>query len=101
MATYTDSMTQLSDRVIDAVRKADEVAVKAVSTASESIGSILPDLSGTMLERLPKPDEYVRLYFDFVERLVKTQRTYAMDVLRALHPVTEKIWHEAKVRKAA
>ena len=101
MATYTDSMTQLSDRVIDTVRKADELAVKAVSTTSETIGSILPDLSGTFIGQLPKPEEYVRLYFDFVERLVKTQRTYAMDIVRALHPVTEKIWHEAKVRKAA
>lgn len=101
MATYNDTVERLADRMIDAVRTADNLAVQAVSTASEQIGRVLPDLRGSVLERLPKPDEYVRLYFDFVERFVKTQRTYAMDVVKAMEPVTHKIWHQPKVRKAA
>ena len=101
MATYTNTMERVGDRLIDAVRKADDVAVAAAAGASEAIGRIMPDLRGSALERLPKPEEYVRVYFDFVERLVKTQRTYSMDVVKALEPVTRKIWHAPKVRKAA
>jgi hypothetical protein len=101
MATYTETWNRAADRMIDAVRKADDLAVKAVSATSDRIGNIMPDLRGSVLERLPKPEEFVKQYFDFVERLVKTQRTYAMDLVHALQPVSHKIWPEPKVRKAA
>lgn len=101
MKTYTDTATKAADRMIDVVRKADDIAVKTASFASQRIGRYVPDLRGSIGERMPKPEEYVRLYFDFVERLVKTQRTYAMDLVRAFRPVTRKIWSEPRTRKAA
>ena len=101
MATYTDSVERTADRLIDAVRKADDLAVAAAAGASNAIGRFMPDMRGSALERLPKPEEFVRVYFDFVERLVKTQRTYSMDLVRSIEPVTRKIWHAPKVRKAA
>ena len=104
MATYTDSVSQLTDRVLDGIRKADEMAVNATSTVSQRIGAMLPDeLPGaSTLRSLPRPDEFVKLYFDFVERFVKTQRTYSLDLVKAFEPITGKIWKQAtNVRKAA
>ena len=104
MATYTDSVTQITDRLLDGIRKVDEVAVNATSTVSQKVGGILPnELPGaSTLRNLPRPEEFVKLYFDFVERLVKTQRTYSLDLVKAFEPITGKIWKPAtNVRKAA
>ena len=102
--TYTNTVNQVADRVLDGVRKVDEIAVNTTSTVTERIGGILPDeLPGaSTLRNLPQPDEFVKLYFDFVERLVKTQRTYALDMVKAWKPITGKIWKQStNVRKAA
>ncbi|MGH2685286.1 MAG: hypothetical protein ACRDJP_07465 [Actinomycetota bacterium] len=104
MATYTDSVTQITDRLLDGIRKVDEVAVNATSSVSQKVGGILPaELPGaSTLRNLPQPEEFVKLYFDFVERLVKTQRTYSLDLVKAFQPITSKIWKPAtNVRKAA
>jgi len=104
MATYNSTVNQVTDRVLDGIRKADELAVNAASTVSQKVGGILPDeLPGAdTLRGLPKPEEFVKLYFDFVERLVKTQRTYSLDLVKAFEPITGKIWKQAtNVRKAA
>jgi hypothetical protein len=104
MATYSDTMSQVTDRVLDGIRKADEAAVNAASTVSQKVGGILPDeLPGSStLRSMPRPEEFVKLYFDFVERLVKTQRTYSLDLVKAFEPITGKIWKQAtNVRKAA
>lgn len=109
MATYTGTAAKAADKMIDALRKADQTAVKAITTVSRRIGEALPHLPSIRaleqpirtLERLPRPEEYVKLYFDFVERVVKTQRTYSMDMVKALEPITRKVLPEPKVRKAA
>jgi hypothetical protein len=102
MATYNQAVTRFNDRVIGLVEQADDIAVNAASTFSEKLGDILPDrLPGAdYIRSLPKPEEYVRLYFDIVERLVKTQKTFSLNMAKALHPITGKIW-PAQVRKAA
>ncbi len=95
---------EMADRLLDGIRRADELAVNATSTVSQKIGGILPDeLPGaSTLRSLPRPEEFVKVYFDFVERLVKTQRTYSLDLVKAFEPITGKIWKPAtNVRKAA
>ena len=104
MAAYTDTVNQVTDRVLDGIRKADEMAVNAASTVSQKIGGILPDElpAAETLRNLPRPEQFVKTYFDFIERLVKTQRTYSLDMVKAFEPITRKIWKPAtNVRKAA
>ena len=103
MATYESSVSKVGDRIIDMIGQADDLAVKAVSTVTERLDNVLPQrLPGAeLLANLPKPEEYVRLYWNFVERLVKTQRTYAMNMVKAFDPINRRIWAEPKVRKAA
>jgi hypothetical protein len=100
MATYTDNVSQISDKVLDGIRKADEFVVNKTSAVTQRIGERLPsELPGaSTIRSLPKPEEFVKLYFDFVERLVKIQRTYSLDLVKAFEPITSKIWKP--VRKA-
>jgi hypothetical protein len=102
MATYSQTITRFNDRVIGIVEQADDLAVNAASTVSEKLGDMLPNrLPGAdYIRSLPKPEEYVRLYFDLVERLVRTQKTFSLNMVKAFHPITGKIW-PAQVRKAA
>jgi hypothetical protein len=103
MATYNDRVTRISEQVLDGVKKVDRMAVSATQAVTERIGSILPDPlpAARLLSNLSKPEEYVKAYFDFVERFVKTQRTYALDLVKAWEPITGKVWRQPRVRKAA
>jgi hypothetical protein len=103
MAAYNERVNRISEQVLDGIKKVDRMAVDATSAVSRRIGGILPDeLPGAgLLAEFPKPEELVKAYFDFVERLVKTQRTYGLDLVKAWQPITSKIWREPKVRKAA
>ena len=101
--SYTQTVNRFADRILDGVRQVNGTAVRATSTVSEKIGEILPDEvpGASALRGLPRPEELVKSYWDFVERLVKTQRTYALDLARALEPITGKIWKPAVRSKAA
>ncbi len=100
MATYRQ-MTQFKDRLLDGVRQVDEVVVNTSAAVAQRIGGILPsELPGaSTLRSLPRPEEMVKSYFDFIERFVKTQRTYSLDLVKAFEPITRKIWKP--VRKAS
>jgi hypothetical protein len=100
---YTQTMERAGDKVLDAIRQLDEVIVKSVGAATERVAGVLPEeLPGAQLAaRLPKPEQVVKVYFDFLERLVKTQRAYSQDLVKAMQPIVGRVWKEAKVRKAA
>ena len=100
MATYTQNATQMKDRLLDGIRQVDEFVVNKTSTVTQKIGEVLPsELPGaSTIRNLPRPEEFVKLYFDFLEQLVKTQRTYSLDLVKAFEPITGKIWKP--VRKA-
>ena len=100
MATYTQNVTQMKDRLLDGIRQVDEFVVNKTSTVTQKVGEALPsELPGaSAIRNLPRPEEFVKLYFDFIEQLVKTQRTYSLDLVKAFEPITSKIWKP--VRKA-
>jgi hypothetical protein len=100
---YTQSVNRFADRVLDGVRQVNGTAVNVASTVSHRIGEILPDEvpGASALRSLPRPEELVKTYWDFIERLVKTQRTYALDLAKAFEPITGKIWKPAVRSKAA
>jgi hypothetical protein len=102
MATYSQNVTRFNDRVVGAIEQVDDALVNAASTAGQWFGNVLPDSipGAEYLRNLPKPDEYVRLYFDFVEKLVKTQKSFSLNLVKAFQPITSKIW-TTQVRKAA
>lgn len=103
MATYTENVTQFSDKLLDGIRTVDEFVVNKTSAVTTKIGEMLPsELPGaSTLRSLPRPEELVKAYFDFVERFVKTQRTYSLDLAKAFEPITGKIWKPVRKAQAA
>lgn len=103
MATYEGTINRAADRIIDLVGQADDMAVKAATAVNQRLDSVLPARlpGGSFVRNLPTPEEYVRIYFDFVERLVKTQRAYALNMVKAFRPINRRIWPDTKVAKAA
>ena len=103
MATYTENVTQFSDKLLDGIRAVDEFVVNQTSTVTQKIGQILPsELPGaSTLRSIPRPEELVKAYFDFVERFVKTQRTYSLDLVKAFEPISGKIWKPVRKAQAA
>jgi hypothetical protein len=102
MATYTQTVNKIEDRVIGFIEQVDDLAVTGATSVGQWLGDVLPnELPGAeYLRKLPKPEEYVRPYWNFIERLVKTQKSFSLNMVKAFHPVTGKIW-PAQVRKAA
>ncbi len=102
MAEYTKQVRDAEDAVLDAIKQGEDFVVSTVSTWSERVGEMLPELDIPFADQIPDPVELSNLYFRFVGELVKTQQTYTADLLKALSPMTGKFIPAARpVRKTA
>ena len=80
------------DQLAAAIKQAQGVAIAAVSQVSEALGAILPEIPRTPLSvRVPDPVEVVTTSFQFAEQMLETQKAYALELLRAMAPVTGKL----------
>ncbi|HEY9241626.1 MAG TPA: hypothetical protein VIP48_06570 [Streptosporangiaceae bacterium] len=87
MATSTQ---EIQGEVLDAVRKGQELVVDAVKQWAEAVQAITPSIPVPSLpyaDKLPKPDEFVASAYDFAERLLASQRTFAENMLDAAKPL--------------
>jgi hypothetical protein len=102
MAAYTKQIRDAEDAVLDVIKQGEDFVVSTVSTWSERVGEMVPELEIPYADQIPDPIELSNLYFRFVGELVKTQQTYTADLLKALSPVTGKFIPAARpVRKTA
>ena len=102
MPKYTDLATKTGDRVLSLVGDAQGAVVSAVSTVSQLVGSVIPELPQLPLaDAVPAPKEIVDDYFSFAERALKQQKTYAKDLTKALEPISTKLFASKKTVKAA
>jgi hypothetical protein len=77
---------ELQDQFLSTVRKSQEIALDAIKTVVGTIQDITPKVPAIDLpfaDQLPKPEELVASGYDFAEQLLKTQRKFADDVLKA------------------
>lgn len=97
MGAYTDVVSKAGDRVIDTVKQAEDLTVNAVSGVTERIGGLLPTLPAIpFADQLPRPEELVKISFNFTQRLVETQKDYALALVKALEPITKMVFGPAK-----
>ena len=102
MAKYSEYVSQAGDRVLSLIGDAQGAVVKSVSTVSEFVGSVIPDLPTLPLtDAIPAPRELVDESFGFAERVLKQQKTYASDLVKAVEPISTKIIPNGKKKKAA
>jgi hypothetical protein len=102
MADYTKQIRDAEDAVLELIKRGEGYVVSTVSTWSERVGEMVPELDLPFTDQIPDPVEMSKLYFRFFGELLKTQQNYTAELLRALSPVTGKFIPAARpVRKTA
>jgi ABC-type transporter Mla subunit MlaD len=88
----TTLAAKAQDQLSAAIKQARDAAIAAVSQVSETLGNVLPEFPRTPLsERLPDPAEVVTTSFAFAEQILEAQKAYALELLKAMAPVTGKL----------
>ncbi|MGH9015032.1 MAG: hypothetical protein ACRDZ1_14010 [Acidimicrobiia bacterium] len=79
-------ITEVPEKVLDAVKNRQDAVVKAVRTVSERLPEP-PELPFS--DWLPEPGEVVRRYFDYAEKLLANQRDFAIGLVEASRPAAK------------
>jgi hypothetical protein len=74
-------ITDVQDKVLDAVRTSQDAVVDAVKTVADKLPS-WSDLPYT--DQLPAPGEVVDRAFGYAEQVIDTQREFAKKLVEAL-----------------
>ena len=74
-------ITDVQDKVLDAVRTSQDAVVDAVKTVADKLPS-WSDLPYT--DQLPAPGEVVDRAFGYAEQVIETQREFAKKLIEAL-----------------
>jgi hypothetical protein len=94
----------LPEEFLDATRKSQQVAIRAIKTWVETVRTVtprlpsghvpfadrlpkLPPVTVPFADKLPTPEEIVASGYDFAEHLLHMQRTFAEELLKATGPL--------------
>jgi hypothetical protein len=89
-STTTNAQQELQDQFLSIVRKSQEIALDAIKTMVDTVQTITPKLPAVdvpFADQLPKPQDVVASGYDFAEKLLRTQRQFADDVVKAAAPL--------------
>jgi hypothetical protein len=100
-ASYLKRVDEVSDQALSALKKAEDAVIQAVSQASDFVAGIIPDLpENPLAEQIPTPRETAKTAFGVAEKFLAHARQYSLELLKALEPVTSKVfWNARKARK--
>jgi hypothetical protein len=80
----------LQDAFLSTVRQGQDIALDAIKTWVETVQSItptLPSIPMPLIDRLPKPHQVVDSGYEFVEKLLASQRNFTVEALKAASPL--------------
>lgn len=89
MADYIRLAEKASDSLISAVKQANAITAASVASVSEFIADFLPPLP--LAARYQAPRKVVEATFGIWERLLDTQKSYALGLVEAMQPITSKV----------
>ena len=81
---------ELQDQFLSIVSKSQEIALDAIKSIVDTAATITPKIPTVDLpfaDRLPKPQDVVAGGYDFAEKLLSSQRTFADEVVKATAPL--------------
>ena len=101
--SYLKMVDDAGDQALSAMKQAEEAVVGAVQQASDFVADILPDLPRNPLaESIPTPRETTSTAFGLAEKFLASAKDYSLEILKALEPVTGKVfWNAKKAKKAS
>jgi hypothetical protein len=88
MAGYVDIAKDLSERLLDLTKPAQDASVEALAVMSEMVGEFIPSVP--VPASVPGLRQVVSAWFDLSEALLGSQREYALRVLEAIAPIISK-----------
>jgi hypothetical protein len=88
MSTTTSYVQTAQEQTLKSLRDGQTAIVDAVRAWAEAVERIVPPTPALPFsDQLPSPHEIVRANFDFAEKLLKTQREFAENIVSAAGPV--------------
>jgi hypothetical protein len=99
--SYLKMVDDAGDQALSALKQAEEAVVSAVGQASDFVADILPDLpKNPLADSVPTPRETTKTAFEIAEKFLASAKDYSLDLLKALEPVTGKVfWNGRKTAK--
>jgi hypothetical protein len=85
MPSTTSTQAELQDQFLSIVTKGQEATLDAIKTLVDTIQSVTPKIPSVDLpfaDQLPKPQEVVASGYDFVEKLLSSQRKFADEFVK-------------------
>ncbi len=86
----TSTQQELQDQFLSIVRKSQEMALDAIKSMVDSVQTItpkIPTVDVPFADQLPKPQDVVASGYDFAQKLLTRQRTFADEVVTAAAPL--------------
>jgi hypothetical protein len=81
---------ELQDAFLSTVREGQDIALGAIKTWVETVQSFTPAIPSVpmpLIDRLPKPHQVVDSGYEFVEKLLASQRKFTVEALKAAAPL--------------
>jgi hypothetical protein len=102
MTTMMENVERFEDRYLEQVKKAEEPVLRFAGDMSERMARFVPERPSFM-DDMPLMADFVESQLKFRKRFVDEQLRFARKMVKALHPVMEKVDHlpEKPVRKVA
>ena len=98
----TDLIKRAQDLTLEYMTQGQELAVQTVRTGFSTVEGKIPSLQWLPTSNVPQPKELTDAGFDFAAELLKNQRKFANDLLKAASPLVKAVYGPAKpVVKAA
>ena len=85
MSTILDSVTEIEERIVEAVRSIQQPVVEYVSKGVDWAEGRFPKPSYP--EGLPKPGEVIESQYNFAKALLDTQREFVSELADAVAPL--------------
>ena len=101
--SYLKMVDDAGDQALSAMKQAEDAVVSAVSQVSDFVADLIPELpKNPIADRIPTPRETTATGFDLAEKFLSAAKDYSLELLKALEPVTGKVfWNARKTSKKA
>jgi len=100
-SSYLKMVDDAGDQALSALKQAEDAVVGAVGQVSDFVADLIPELPKNPLsDRVPTPRETTGTAFDLAEKFLAAAKEYSLELLKALEPVTGKVfWNARKTSK--
>ncbi|HYB14021.1 MAG TPA: hypothetical protein VEF71_00895 [Streptosporangiaceae bacterium] len=95
---------ELEEGFLSYSRKSQEIMLEALKTWIDTIQAFTPNVPAVHIpfaDRLPKPDDVVANYYDFIAQILAGQRKFAEEIVKTTSPLLPGEGHGAHKVHAA